>query len=273
MPMERCRVRDRQGRSDTRRIAGGRTARSPCRIAGMRPRRLMHDGPRTTGPSDVSLARMLSPEGWREPGQRPQFEEITVVLRGMLRVEHGGGALGVRAAREWSRAPASGSATARPSLAGRSTWRCAHRRSRRSSQETTCHHGDEARHLPGRVQAETAKSMTVRHPGGSDRRPGDEVRHRGRRSSRGQHRLHAPGRRRACLRGDRLLAGRGLLGARDHDRGRRVGHGLRRSQARRRVLEKARAWRSMPVVCSSGEPSPWRSGGRRSHVRRHRVIA
>jgi mannose-6-phosphate isomerase-like protein (cupin superfamily) len=40
---------------------------------------------------------MVSPEGWVEPGQRPSFEEITVVLRGMLRVEHEGGSLDVRA--------------------------------------------------------------------------------------------------------------------------------------------------------------------------------
>jgi len=40
---------------------------------------------------------MVSPEGWHEPGQRPQFEEITVVLRGMVRVEHEGGVLDVRA--------------------------------------------------------------------------------------------------------------------------------------------------------------------------------
>jgi mannose-6-phosphate isomerase-like protein (cupin superfamily) len=40
---------------------------------------------------------MTSPEGWVEPGQRPAFEEITVVLRGRLRVEHDGGALDVRA--------------------------------------------------------------------------------------------------------------------------------------------------------------------------------
>ncbi|NQT96652.1 MAG: cupin [Candidatus Marinimicrobia bacterium] len=36
--------------------------------------------------SSISLARMTSPEGWEEPGQRPEFDEFTVVLRGMLRV-------------------------------------------------------------------------------------------------------------------------------------------------------------------------------------------
>jgi mannose-6-phosphate isomerase-like protein (cupin superfamily) len=45
----------------------------------------------------VSLARMTSPEGWHEPGQRPEFQELTVVLRGMLRVEHESGVLEVRA--------------------------------------------------------------------------------------------------------------------------------------------------------------------------------
>jgi mannose-6-phosphate isomerase-like protein (cupin superfamily) len=40
---------------------------------------------------------MVSPVGWEEPGQRPEFEEVTVVLKGMLRVEHEGGSLDVRA--------------------------------------------------------------------------------------------------------------------------------------------------------------------------------
>lgn len=48
----------------------------------------------TTG---VSVAHMRSPAGWLEPGQRPDFEEYTLVLRGMLRVEHEGGSLDVRA--------------------------------------------------------------------------------------------------------------------------------------------------------------------------------
>jgi quercetin dioxygenase-like cupin family protein len=50
-----------------------------------------------SGHASVSVAKMTSPEGWVEPGQRPEFEEITVVLRGLLRVEHGGGAIDVRA--------------------------------------------------------------------------------------------------------------------------------------------------------------------------------
>ena len=40
---------------------------------------------------------MVSPEGWLEPGQRPDFEEITIVLAGLLRVESNDGTLDVRA--------------------------------------------------------------------------------------------------------------------------------------------------------------------------------
>lgn len=43
----------------------------------------------------VSIARMRSPSGWLEPGQRPEFDEFTVVLNGMLRVEYEGGVLEV----------------------------------------------------------------------------------------------------------------------------------------------------------------------------------
>jgi len=50
-----------------------------------------------SGHAQVSVARMVSPQGWEEPGQRPEFEEVTVVLKGMLRVEHEGGVLDVRA--------------------------------------------------------------------------------------------------------------------------------------------------------------------------------
>jgi mannose-6-phosphate isomerase-like protein (cupin superfamily) len=40
---------------------------------------------------------MVAPAGWREAGQRPQFDEITLVLRGMLRVEHEAGHTDVHA--------------------------------------------------------------------------------------------------------------------------------------------------------------------------------
>ena len=47
--------------------------------------------------SAVSVAHMHSPEGWEEPGQTPEFEEFTVVLKGMLRVKHKHGRLDVSA--------------------------------------------------------------------------------------------------------------------------------------------------------------------------------
>ena len=65
--------------------------------AGSRPKRIEeYAGRVASGHAAVSVARMVSPAGWAEPGQRPEFEEITVVLRGRLRVEHEGGALEVR---------------------------------------------------------------------------------------------------------------------------------------------------------------------------------
>ncbi len=45
----------------------------------------------------VSIARMQSPGGWEEPGQTPEFDEFTVVTRGLLRVEFQGGVLEVQA--------------------------------------------------------------------------------------------------------------------------------------------------------------------------------
>jgi mannose-6-phosphate isomerase-like protein (cupin superfamily) len=47
----------------------------------------------------VSVARMISPSGWREPGQRPEFDEVTVVLRGELQVESQAGVHHVSAGR------------------------------------------------------------------------------------------------------------------------------------------------------------------------------
>jgi quercetin dioxygenase-like cupin family protein len=65
--------------------------------AGNKPKRIEeYVGRVNSGHEAVSVARMRSPEGWEEPGQRPDFQEITVVLRGMLRVEHEGGVLDVR---------------------------------------------------------------------------------------------------------------------------------------------------------------------------------
>ena len=45
----------------------------------------------------VSVAHMKSPPGWVEPGQRPEFDEYTLVLRGCLRITHEGGTFDVRA--------------------------------------------------------------------------------------------------------------------------------------------------------------------------------
>lgn len=47
--------------------------------------------------TEVSIAHMHSPSGWSEPGQRPDFDEYTLVLRGSLRVEYEGGSLDVAA--------------------------------------------------------------------------------------------------------------------------------------------------------------------------------
>jgi mannose-6-phosphate isomerase-like protein (cupin superfamily) len=50
-----------------------------------------------TGTPGVSVARMVSPAGWDEPAQTPEFDEVTFVLRGTVRVEHDGGQLDVAA--------------------------------------------------------------------------------------------------------------------------------------------------------------------------------
>ncbi|MEO8198971.1 MAG: cupin [Gemmatimonadota bacterium] len=64
--------------------------------AGMPPKRIEeYAGRVNSGHEGVSVARMISPAGWQEPGQRPEFEEVTVVLRGKLRVEQEGGVLDV----------------------------------------------------------------------------------------------------------------------------------------------------------------------------------
>jgi mannose-6-phosphate isomerase-like protein (cupin superfamily) len=74
--------------------------------AGSRPKQIEEFAGRVnSGQTDVSVARMISPTGWREPGQRPEFEEITVVLRGTLRVEHEHGVLDVRAGQAVIAAP------------------------------------------------------------------------------------------------------------------------------------------------------------------------
>jgi quercetin dioxygenase-like cupin family protein len=74
--------------------------------AGNKPKQIQEFAGRVnSGHAGVSVARMISPPGWEEPGQRPEFEEITVVLRGLLRVEHEGGVIEVREGQAIATAP------------------------------------------------------------------------------------------------------------------------------------------------------------------------
>jgi mannose-6-phosphate isomerase-like protein (cupin superfamily) len=71
----------------------------PTRItaAGNKPKRIdEYVGRMNSGEAGLSIAHMRSPAGWMEPGQTPEFDEYTLVLRGALRVEHRGGALDVQ---------------------------------------------------------------------------------------------------------------------------------------------------------------------------------
>ena len=73
-------------------------APSVIQAAGHPPKRIEeYAGRVNSGHANVSVARMQSPSGWKEPGQRPAFEEITIVLRGMVRVEHENGVIDVPA--------------------------------------------------------------------------------------------------------------------------------------------------------------------------------
>ena len=66
--------------------------------AGNKPKRIEeYAGRVNSGHGGVSIARMRSPAGWEEPGQRPEFEEITIVLSGTLRVQFESGVLDVHA--------------------------------------------------------------------------------------------------------------------------------------------------------------------------------
>lgn len=73
---------------------------------GTKPKRIEEFAGRVnSGHGAISIARMTSPAGWEEPGQRPEFEEITLVLSGALRVEYEGGALDVKAGQAVVAAP------------------------------------------------------------------------------------------------------------------------------------------------------------------------
>ena len=66
--------------------------------AGNLPKRIAeYVGRVNSGTAALSLAHMNSPHGWQEPGQTPEFDEYTLVLRGMLRVETRSGAIDVTA--------------------------------------------------------------------------------------------------------------------------------------------------------------------------------
>jgi mannose-6-phosphate isomerase-like protein (cupin superfamily) len=81
-------------------------APSVIKAAGTKPKRIEeYAGRVNSGHASVSVARMVSPEGWLEPGQRPEFEEITVVLSGTLRVEHEKGVTMVKAGQAVVTAP------------------------------------------------------------------------------------------------------------------------------------------------------------------------
>lgn len=68
------------------------TAPSCIKAVGNKPKQIQEFvGRANSNDSDISIARMISPQGWKEPGQRPEFQEITLVLRGTLCAEHEGG--------------------------------------------------------------------------------------------------------------------------------------------------------------------------------------
>src|SRR5689334_20806864 len=66
--------------------------------AGNQPKKIdEYVGRVNSASTETSIAHMRSPGGWQEPGQTPEFDEFTVVLGGLLRVEHKSGVLEVRA--------------------------------------------------------------------------------------------------------------------------------------------------------------------------------
>lgn len=66
--------------------------------AGNKPKRIEEFvGRANSGDASVSVARMTSPSGWLEPAQRPDFDEVTLVLRGMVRVDSDEGVVDVHA--------------------------------------------------------------------------------------------------------------------------------------------------------------------------------
>jgi mannose-6-phosphate isomerase-like protein (cupin superfamily) len=73
---------------------------APTRVtaAGNKPKLIdEYVGRVNSGTGGVSIAHMRSPGGWQEPGQRPEFDEFTIVLKGAVRVEYEGGSMEVKA--------------------------------------------------------------------------------------------------------------------------------------------------------------------------------
>jgi ethanolamine utilization protein EutQ len=73
---------------------------APTRVeaAGNKPKLIdEYIGHVNSGTTAASVAHIRSPGGWQEPGQTPEFDEFTIVLKGTLRVEHAGGSMRVRA--------------------------------------------------------------------------------------------------------------------------------------------------------------------------------
>lgn len=68
------------------------------KAAGNKPKKIEeYIGRVNTRTAELSIARMISPPGWAEPGQTPEFDEYTVVLKGTLQVESKQGTFSVKA--------------------------------------------------------------------------------------------------------------------------------------------------------------------------------
>jgi ethanolamine utilization protein EutQ len=70
----------------------------PTRVSGAGTKPKLIDeyiGRVNTKTAGLSVAHMRSPQGWEEPGQTPEFDEFTLVLKGMVRVRHKHGQMDV----------------------------------------------------------------------------------------------------------------------------------------------------------------------------------
>ena len=68
------------------------TITSPVQVPGPGGKTIHeHVGHVASGTAGLSVAHMVAPPGWSEPAKTPAFDEVTVVLKGTMRVEHAGG--------------------------------------------------------------------------------------------------------------------------------------------------------------------------------------